>query len=133
MIHQLITHLIHMVNQWVQHVPMFHLVIAHWINMVNHGEERGSMHSPVRTRGWTRLQDVQGVSPGMRPMEVRIASIRAMGKSHGESWGDSMTSMDSFNAFIGNSMRESMTHYFHLRTFPIDSPIPLKTHGDSMR
>ena len=69
------------------------------------------MHSPVLTRDWTRLQGVQGVSPGMRPMEVGNASIRAVGKSHGESWGVAMTSMDFLNAFIGNSMRDSMTHY----------------------
>ena len=100
MIHLLIAHLIHLVNQWVQHVSMLHLVIAHWINMVNHGEEHGSMHSPVLTRDWTRLQGVQGVSPGMRPMEVGNASIRAMGRSQSESWGDSMTSMDFLNAFI---------------------------------
>ena len=55
------------------------------------------------------FEDVQEVSPGMRPVEVGNASIRAMGKSHGESCGYSMTSMNFLNAFIGNSMRESMT------------------------
>ena len=75
---------------------------------------------------------MQEVSAGMRPMEVGNASMRAMGKSHGGSSGHSMTSMDFLNAFIGNSMRESMTHYFHLRTFPIDSPIPLITHGEPL-
>ncbi len=75
---------------------------------------------------------MQEVSPGMRPMEVGNASIRAMGKSHGESCGYSMTSMDFLNSFIGNPMRESMTHYFHFRTFPIDSPVPLNSHGESL-
>ena len=70
--------------------------------------------------------------PGHTSHGSRNASIRAMGESHGESWGDSMTSMDFINSFIGNSMRESMTHYFHLRTSCIDLPIPLKKHGGSL-
>ncbi len=75
---------------------------------------------------------MEEASPGMRSMEIENASIRAMGRSHGESWGDSMTSMDFINSFIGNSMRESMTHYFHLRTSCIDLPIPLNSHGESL-
>ncbi len=97
---------------------MCYPVIAHWIYMVNHGVEHDSMHRPCFSQGWTRLQHVQAVGQAMRPIEMEITSVRAM---------------DFVNAFMGNSMRESMIHYFHLRTFPIDSPIPLKEHGDSMR
>ena len=57
--------------------------------MVNHGVEHDSMHSPVLARGWTRLKVVEEVRPGMRPMGIVNASIRVMGRSHGESWGDS--------------------------------------------
>ena len=77
---------------------------------MNHGVVHDFMHSPVFAQSWRRRQEVQEISPGMRPMEIVNASIRAMGKSHGESWGDSMSSMDFINTFIGNSMRESMTH-----------------------
>ena len=64
---------------------MCHPVIAHWIYMVNHGVEHDSMHRPFFSQGWTRLQDVQAVGQGMRPIGMETTSIRAMGKSHGES------------------------------------------------
>ena len=80
MIHLVIAHLIHMVNHRAEHVSMCHPVIAHWIYTVNHEVEHDSMHRPFFSQGWVRLQDVQAVGQGMRPIEMEITSIRAMGE-----------------------------------------------------